>query len=156
MMNQKNIKHKIIEFWRWIFEHYKNIEKEQPEKKDKELLSELSELAVFLDEIDEENYKWLMLSAPYVHEGFISPFFIEYLNGLKDKGDREKTAGYIADVFLKMLEHFTPDYDTSHITSIVESLYKAGQKEKADKICNIYGSRDYEFLREIYEKNNGI
>jgi hypothetical protein len=29
-----------------------------------------------------------------------------------------------------------------------------GQKETADKICNIYGERDHEFLRNIFKENN--
>jgi hypothetical protein len=51
-----------------------------------------------------------------------------------------------------MLEKITPDYDKKHIRLIVEFLYNAGDKDRADKICNIYGSRGHEFLRDIYEK----
>jgi len=51
-----------------------------------------------------------------------------------------------------MLDKITPDYDQKHIRSIVEFLYNAGAEESANKICNIYGSRGYEFLRDIYEK----
>jgi len=50
-----------------------------------------------------------------------------------------------------MLDKITPDYDQKHIRPIVEFLY-AGAEESANKICNIYGSRGYEFLRDIYEK----
>jgi NurA-like 5'-3' nuclease len=58
------------------------------------------------------------------------------------------------EIFLKMLEKFTPDYDQKHIRSIVEFLYKSNAEENASKICNIYGSRGYEFLRDIYEKHS--
>ncbi len=51
-----------------------------------------------------------------------------------------------------MLEKFTPDYDQEHIRSIVEFLYDAGATDSASKICNIYGARGQEFLRDIYEK----
>ena len=95
-----------------------------------------------------------MLSAPYVHEDFNSPFFIKCLDELKDKGDGKEAAKYIAEIYLKMLEKITPDFDKKHIRSIVEFLYNAGAQENADKICNIYGSRGYEFLRDIYEKYN--
>jgi hypothetical protein len=53
-----------------------------------------------------------------------------------------------------MLEKITPDHDKKHIRSIIEFLYNSGGQENADKICNIYGLRGYEFLRDIYEKNN--
>jgi hypothetical protein len=79
-----------------------------------------------------------MLSAPYVHEDFNSPFFIECLDGLKDKGDNKETAKYIGEIYLEMLEKITPDFDQKHIRSIVEFLYNNGTQDNANKICNIY------------------
>jgi hypothetical protein len=73
---------------------------------------------------------------------------------VKDKGDRNETAKYIGDIYLGMLDKITPDFDKKHIRSIVEFLYNAGAQEYANKICNIYGSRGPEFLRDIYEKYN--
>jgi hypothetical protein len=95
-----------------------------------------------------------VLSAPYVHEDFNSPFFIKCLDELKNKGDGKEAGKYIAEIFLRMLEKTTPDYDKKHIRSIIEFLYNAGAQEYANRICNIYGSRGYEFLRDIYEKYN--
>ena len=40
--------------------------------------------------------------------------------------------------------------------SITEDLYNSAQETIADRICNIYGSRGYEFLRDIYEKHQKI
>jgi hypothetical protein len=152
--DSEKTRQKIIEFWKWLFDYYQSKEVEQFDKSDKLLLSDLSKLTIFLPEINDDNYLWLLQTAPYVKENFNSPFFIEYLDGLKGKGDKVKTACFIGDIFLKMLEHFTPDYDTSHICSIVGFLYEAKATEKAIEICNIYGSRGYEFLRDIYEKHN--
>ena len=104
--------------------------------------------------IDNESFNWLMTSAPYVHVNFNSPFFIEYLKNLKDKDSNSPK--YVGKIFLKMLESFTPDYDQKHIRFIVENLYNSGQEAVADRICNIYGSRGYEFLRDIYEKYQKI
>jgi len=123
-------------------------------REDKQILSATSKLASLLPQIDTESYKWLLLSAPYVHEDYNSAFFIEYLDNLKDKGDRNETANYIGDIYLKMLEKITPDFDQKNILSIVEFLYSSGAADSANSICNIYGSRGYEFLRDIYEKNN--
>ena len=75
------------------------------------------------------------------------------MDNLKDKGESKVTAEYIGEIYLKMLEKITPDYDKKHIRSIIEFLYNAGAQENANKICNIYGSRGYEFLRDIYEKH---
>jgi hypothetical protein len=149
--NEK-IKGKIIEFWRLLYDKYKVREDTSLTKEDKQILSSASSLAVFLPQINTESYEWLMLSASYVHEGFNSSFFIEYLDELKDKGNNEETAKYIGEIFLRMLEKFTPDHDEKHIRSIVEFLCMSNNTKNARKICNIYGQRGYEFLRDVYEK----
>jgi len=151
--NEK-IQKKIIEFWKLIYDHYQGKNEESLTQEDKKILSSVSKLAVFLPKIDTESYDWLMLSAPYVHEDFNSPFFIKCLDELKGKGDGKEAAKYIAEIYLRMLEKITPDFDRKHIRSVVEFLYNAGAKEDAKKICNIYGSRGNELLRDIYEKYN--
>jgi hypothetical protein len=139
----------IIDFWRWVYQN-KYKEKEQLKEEDKEILSELSKLTVFLEKIDGENYEWLKLSAPYVHVDFNAPFFLKYLNSLKDK---DKDAGeYVGKIFLEILKNSTPDYDQKDIRLIVEYLYISGFKYYASKICDKYASRGIEFLRDIYEK----
>ena len=148
----ENMRKKIIEFWRWLYEKYKGEDEDSLTREDKQILSASSKLATFLAKIEPESFEWLMLSAPYTHEDFNSPFFIEYLDKLKEKGDKSETAKYIGDVYLKMLEKFTPDFDQKHIRSIVEFLYDAAPTDKAKTICNTYGSRGAEFLRDIYEK----
>ena len=113
-------------------------------------------MAVFLEEIDEEKFKWLKLSAKYVHIDFNSPFFIESLNQLKSKGEQPISAIYIGKIFLVMLDTFTPDFEQEHIKAIIEYLYEVRDEqttELSSKICNIYGKRGLDFLRDIYEKN---
>lgn len=150
----RGIRKQILEFWKTVYRRYQFKDAEELDKNDKLLLSKLSKLTVFLYEIDDDNFQWLLQVALYAKEDFSSPFFIEYLDRLKNSGDKAKTAGYIGTVFLTMLDHFTPDYDEAHIRSIIEFIYQAGLKEKAKTICNIYGSRGHEFLRDIYEKYN--
>ena len=150
----KKMRKKIIEFWRWLYIKYKGKDEKSLTQEDKKILSEASKLTIILPQIDSESYEWLMLSAPYVHEDFNSSFFIEYLDELKDKGDSKETAKYIGEIYLGMIEKSTPDFDEKHIRSIMEFLYNSGAQENANKICNIYGSRGYEFLRDIYEKYN--
>jgi len=138
----------IIDFWRWVYQNkYKEIE--QLKGEDKEILSELSKLTVFLKKIDGENYEWLRLSAPYIHVDFNVPFFIKYLDNLKDK---DKNAGkYVGKIFLKILENSTPDYDQKDIRSIIKYLCDSDFKKSAKEICDTYGKRGYEFLRDIYK-----
>lgn len=151
--NEK-MKGKIIDFWKLVYEKYKSTDEASLTKEDKHILSAVSKLAAFLPKIDTESYGWLIVSSPYVHEDFSSNFFIEYLDELKDRGERSETAKYIGDIYLKMLEKITPDFDQKHIRSIVEFLYAVGATESADRICNTYGARGADFLRDIYEKNN--
>jgi hypothetical protein len=146
------MKAKIIDFWRHLYGKYKGKDEKSLTQEDKKILSSASKLAGILSQINTESYDWLMLSAPYVQEDFNAPFFLKCLDELKNKGNSKKAAQYIAEIYLKMLEKITPDFDKKHIRSIVEFLYNASAKEDANKICNIYGLRGHEFLKDIYEK----
>jgi len=151
----RDIKEKIISFWRWIYENkYKDRQEQELSDEDKKILADLSRLTVFLPKIDSENFKWLMLSASYIYSHFNYPFFVEYL----DKFEDEEIIGYIGKIVMKMslLAPSLADYKKEHIQSIVEKLYKIGKKEEADEICNEYGSRGLDFLRDIYEKHNAV
>ncbi len=151
MVRFEKMRERIVDFWRWIYEN-KYKEKEQFREEDKEILSELSKLAVFLEKIDCGNYEWLKLSAPYIHVDFNAPFFLKYLNNLKDK---DKYAGeYIGKIFFKILNNTTPDYDQKDIRSIVEYLYISDLINYADDICDKYAKKGFEFLRDIYEKHH--
>jgi len=148
-VRMKKMRELITDFWRWVYQN-KYKKKEQLKEEDKEILSELSKLTVFLEKIDCENYEWLRLSAPYIHVDFNAPFFLKYLNNLKDKD--EDACEYVGKIFLEILKNSTPDYDQKDIRSIVEYLYTSGFEECAEGICKIYGTRGFEFLRDIYEK----
>ena len=53
------------------------------------------------------------------------------------------------------LEVSTPEFDPEHIVSIVEFIIEAGDRETYDiaaEICNTYGKRGYDLLRDTYEK----
>jgi hypothetical protein len=150
-------RNKIIEFWRFLYEKYRN--KPSFNEDDKRILSDLTELTIFLPKIDEENFRWLDLSASNIHRDPSSHLFIEYLDGLKDRSDKVESGKYIAKIFLKILDVYTPTYKKEHIISIVEYLYDLKDKEtrdSADKICNIYGSHGIDFLRDAYEKSRKV
>jgi len=143
-------KKKIISFWKWVYENkFKGKKENDFSSEDKEIISDLSKLTIILPEINKENLQWLLLSATYIHTGFNSPNFIEYLDFLKDKKDSVK---YIGRIFLKILENYAPDYNKDHIRSIVGYLYENKYNEEADKICNQYALGGSEFLVDIYEK----
>ncbi|MES0336784.1 MAG: hypothetical protein SFH39_10610 [Candidatus Magnetobacterium sp. LHC-1] len=150
----KEITEKIIEFWRQLYNRYKEKNNKSLSHDDKRILSAASRLAVFLPEIDSESLQWLKKSCQYVEEGHNSPFFIKCLYKLKHKGNAKETAKYIGEIYSEMLPNATPVYDQEHITSITEFLYTNDQTETANDICDTYGKRGYEFLRQLYEKYN--
>ena len=151
-IRMETLRKRIIDFWRWIYENkYKEIDKfTTTDDKDKRILSELSHLSVFLKKIDEENFKWLKVSVAHLQVNFNTSFFLEYLDELKDKD--EYAPNYIGELFIEILEHSTPDYDKQNIRSIVEYLFENNGAENAKEIFNIYLSRGYDFLRDIYER----
>lgn len=145
----EDIKDRILKFWSWTYEQRDFIQgklkKEYPG-----FMSDLSRLTLLLDKITSEYIKWLLLIAPHVGADFDSTFFIEYLNRFSDKD----SCSYLGSIFLEMLKTGTPTYHEDHIVAIVGKIYQYGKKAEADKICNIYGSRECEFLRKIYDENN--
>jgi len=145
LMSKQKVR--ILDFWRVIFEILRN--KGKYAESEERIASDLATLSCYLEALDAENLEWLKLSAKYVEKNFNSRFFIEYLLRLCDV-----SISQVGVVYLEMLEYSTPAYHQDHIRSIVTKLYEAGEIEAANRICNIYGSRGIDFLRDIYERYN--
>jgi len=76
-------------------------------------------------------------------------FFVEYL--LKNA---TKTPAKVGEIYLEMLSvEVYPVYKKENVQKIVQILYEQGQKESADKICDMYGTKGIDILRTIYEKH---
>ena len=90
------------------------------------------------------------ISVKAIEENLASGFFIEYL-----RRHVMKTPNKVGSLYLQMLKAGTyPDYKKEDIVTIVQSLYDLKEKETANRICNIYHSKGFEFLRETFEKHN--
>lgn len=145
-LNDK-IRSKVKQLWKALFE---NAADKVDSLEYQKILSNLSRWLVLVEEIDEEVYGWLKVSARYVKTDYNSSFFVEYL--LKHV---DKTPGRVGELFLEMLNSGAyPDYKKENIEEIVEKLYGKGEKEIADKICNSYGEKGIYYLRDIYEKHH--
>lgn len=151
---------KIFALWQYIIEFYKR--KRVITDEEEKTLSELNKLAVYVSELNEDFYKRLSFSAPYATIDYDSPFFIEYLNSIKEKGEKKQTAKYIGKLFLKMLKgakDIFPDYKWENIEEIVKFLYAANDKsvkELANQICILYGVNGNLKLRNLYEEYNKV
>ena len=135
----------VLDFWKWCYERIRG-----QEEQNAEILSDLNLLAVFLKEgISEEQKSWLIQSAPYVEERYHGWRFLEYLKILVDENPEA-----VADVYIKMLTRTVPDM-REEVRSIVEKLYQASLKEKANHIANEYGRKGYpDLLRDLYDQYN--
>ena len=111
-------------------------------------LSKMSALTSVLGKIDNENEKWLLLSAPFIDIEKNSSFVLERFTKFEDA----ESIARIGKIFLKILENTTPGFDEVHIKQIVERMYKNGSREDADAICNTYGRRGIHFLRLLWEE----
>lgn len=123
---------------------------EEIPKEENKVVAAFSKLTVFLQRINEEYSTWLMLTAPYAEETYDASFLIDYLNKFKDP----ESLQYIGKIFLVMLKKYIPDFRQEAIRSIIEKLYVNGHKDDADAICETYGKKGIDFLRDIYGKYN--
>lgn len=138
---------RILDFWRLVYKILgAKVDYSEGEQK---VASDLIRLSCYLEAIDAETLDWLTFSAAYVEKNYNSPFFIEYLLRLCDPNPHE-----VGAVYLEMLNTTTPVFDQNNIKSIVTKLYEGGEAAGANRICNIYGDRGVEFLRDIYEQHN--
>lgn len=158
------IRNTIINFWRHLYQKYK--EKPELSDDDREVLSQLLDLTIFLPNLNDEYYEWIVFSfSESKHKRYYEPVhLIEDLLVLKDKGKQPASRMLVGKIFLEILKKATPYTFKENIKEIVDSLYgieNKKTKEFADKICNIYAKRGiYDeqtgqlFLRDVYEKYN--
>jgi len=142
----KEDKYKIKQLWSEIF---KISSKQEDKKEYRKLLSNLFKWIDFFESIDEDIVEWLKVSAKYIDLEYNTHFYIEKL-----KEHVINTPEYVGKLLLITLkEDIYPYYPKEDIKSIVKALYK-NNKEIADRICNLYGTQGYEFLKDIYNQHN--
>ncbi len=135
---------RILAFWRWIADRIKGHEEEN-----RDVLSDLGSLAVYLEKVGDEEKTLLMQSVPYAGIKHHASFVVEYLDSLADLNPKA-----IAEVFLKMIDTFLPDYPEEHVRSLVTKFYKAGLVVQADAICHKYRASMRDFLKDVYDRFN--
>ena len=143
----EKIQVKIKPLWKEMFEL---LSKTQEKPEYQKIISNLSKWLSLIEEIDGEALKWLKLSAKYTQADVVdTSFFVEYL--LKHA---TKTPAKVGEIYLEMLSaEVYPVYKKENVQKIVQILYEQGQKESADKICDMYGTKGIDILRTIYEKH---
>lgn len=142
---------RIIDLWRWIFDKRNDLKTKLKEDHYSSLLCNLAELTMLLETIDEENERWLMLSAQFVGKDSSSTFFLQYLSEIVDPPSVKR----IGKIYLEILKYDPPIYETEPVRTIVKNLFTGDQEDKvtARTICNTHGEKGQYFLKDLYFAN---
>ena len=120
---------------------------------DKEIAAKLPKLLVYNEALDEHLVKRLLYLMPHLDKRFEVAYFIENLDRLKDRGEQDKTAPMIGQLFSAVVDQAPPDYDKVHIRSIVSFLLGTGAtRDLGRAICNTYAKAGFKFLDDLYAK----
>ncbi|MDP2167045.1 MAG: hypothetical protein Q8J64_01800, partial [Thermodesulfovibrionales bacterium] len=143
----ENRSDKVRQLWAIMIEKIKpNIDKAEC----RSIASDLSKWLILVDKFDEAVYEWLKVSLNAMDEVWDSYYLVKYL--LKHV---QESPELVEKTYLEMLGlNIYPDYEKENIIAIVETLYDKGSSESANRICNLYGSKGFDLLRETFEAHN--
>ena len=115
------------------------------------ILAQLANWLPLITQIDDEALSWLKLSARAMSAEPANNYLL-----IPHLSKRSKDSpSQVAEILLEILDAGVyPDFKQEEIVGIVEDLYLLGQKESANKICNMYGAKGYDFLKETFRKHN--
>ncbi len=137
----------VFPIWKRIFD---NIILNPEDEENKRIISNLTQLLCYFDNIPDDLFDILSFSAKYLRSGFGTVHFVEELNRL-----RKKELDKVGKLFSLLLNNDDyPTYKTEHIIEIIEELYTKGHKDLANDICNRYAKKGILFLRDLYKKYN--
>ena len=141
------MKEKVKALWGRLISHYATGEIDADKQK---ILAGLFNWISVFDEIDDEMYEWLGVSAAHVRYGRNGSHFFEYL--LKHAVNTPERVAELILIHADAGNHFP--YEKKELQQIVDDLYRSGQQERADRICNSYLAAGHDYLMEIYARNN--
>jgi hypothetical protein len=150
--NKKDISDKVKRLWKRVIEQITRMENGEYRLVDEaysKIASDLGRWLSLVDTIDDDTYKWLLVSVGAIEENWNSGFFIEYL--LRHV---TKTPDKVGNLFYEMLRGGTyPTYKEEDIVALVTAFYDANLKESADRICNLYLAQGYKFLIKSFDSH---
>jgi hypothetical protein len=141
------MKERVKVLWGQLINHYATgtIGADEPK-----ILAGLFDWISVFDEIDDEMYEWLKVSAACVRYGRGGLRFFEYL--LEHTGKMPERVAELILINADAGNYFS--YKKEKLQQIVDLLYQSGQKGRADRICNSYLAAGYDYLKDIYARNN--
>jgi hypothetical protein len=101
-------------------------------------------------EINEDFVTNFKKIAKYLPEQYNVVPTLELISNLKNKGTSYK---YIPDLFLEMLQYYTPDTFQGYVETILKYCYEKKENiDKLNEIVNIYSSRGYSSLDDLVKR----
>ena len=148
-VEKEAFRNKITELWKSVLNRYQR----EDTKEALELISDLSQLSIFLVEIEANNKSLFQASARVLNVGRNIHSFIEELNRLKDNGNPAEKVKYISDIMREIpILFWLTDEDKKRLIDLTIFLYENKEIETANLICNRYSKEGRDFLRSISEK----
>ncbi len=135
----------MLVFWNTCYSKIKGHEQEFSL-----LLSELSLLAPYLKNVNQDQLPWLLQCAPFAELNYHGYQLVEYLDDLANRQPVEA-----AEVCPSMLSGTIPYHPRAKIQSLTEKLYASGTADAADAadaICNKYYLSGDDLLKDIYDR----
>ncbi|MGF7118379.1 hypothetical protein [Methanobacterium oryzae] len=112
------------------------------------IIAKLARWLELVEEIDDDIFNWLILSAKCMKSQTSMSIYIENLTK-----HVEKSPAKVGKIFLELLKN-TPEFKKEDIIKIVEVLFQKEENRTANYICNEYRLKGLDFLRETHEKYN--
>ncbi|MCU0097385.1 hypothetical protein N7917_30450 [Bacillus sp. OR9] len=150
-------KQRIFDFWKEIHHKYNGYGTKDFSRQDKKLLSKSILLTSKFDDIDETNRDLIKLAIPFVDNDFDVVIELLYVKIKEtDNINKRKIIGELVELLVSDLTplKYCPEEE---ILYLIEYLYAAQDKklfELTNQVCNKFVENDFNFLREIYIKNN--
>ena len=144
-------KAKVIPTWRVLFEV---LSQHSEEKAYQAVLSPLSMWLGLIDNIDDEVLTWVKTSMNYLDK---VPGYALTLSSVIDALQKHvlTTPEKVGQIYMEIPTRemwFLGQTKKDEVVETMQSLYKNGNKDIADKICNRFGESGVHFLRDIYEE----
>jgi len=139
----------VFNLWNYLASKYENTKDEEEQN----ILAGLSNLLVFVPELNERYTGLVLKSSVLSATHFHSHYLIENLSKLRTKGEAAEAAKFIGQILNSIpLQDDFSTIDNKHIIDLVTFLYDNGQKIIADEFCNKLTKQGHEFLIPLHNK----
>jgi hypothetical protein len=137
---------KLREVWKAVFEIAM---KHEGNSEFQKVVSQMCDFIGLVKNLDAEAVALAKGSLKYVEKEYNLLHVPKNLLKHVDKFPNE-----VGEVFLALVgEGFFPTFEEEKVLLVLEKLYGYGLKKIADQICNAYFSKNLEFVKPIYQKN---